>query len=173
VPPGTTSFYFRTRKALLLAIAERVSALDLADLSKMTELAHDDSAGYSGTLGLARLVILSGTEPYLTRSRARNELALMSTRDQDVQEVILASGARFTGLVRDVVSQWFAETNVSSEIVDQRATAVLLLIGGAMTSFVHGYPLVNDARHLNLMFQQVLAAGINLPETASSTGSPM
>ena len=32
VPDGTTSFYFRTRSALLLAVAERMAELDLATL---------------------------------------------------------------------------------------------------------------------------------------------
>lgn len=166
MPPGTTSYYFRTRKALLLGIAGRVAALDLADLSMMGELSRDDSAGYSGTLGLARLVILSGTEPYLTRSRARNELALMARQDPDVQEAMMESTARFAGLARDVVGQWFAGADVPAEIVDQRAITVLLLIGGAMTFSVYGFPLVDDALQLDLMLQQVLA-GTDLPGTAS------
>ena len=143
-----------------------MAALDLADLSMMAELSLDDSAGYSGTLGLARLVILSGTEPYLTRSRARNEVALMARQDPDVQEAMMESTARFAKLTRDVVGQWFAGADLPAETVDQRAITVLLLIGGAMTFSVYGYPLVNDAEQLDLMIRQVLA-GTDLPGTAS------
>lgn len=39
VPAGTTSFYFRTRKALLHAGATRLSELDVADFSLMAEIA--------------------------------------------------------------------------------------------------------------------------------------
>ncbi|PRC61581.1 TetR family transcriptional regulator, partial [Mycobacterium sp. ITM-2017-0098] len=38
MPDGTTSFYFRTRKALVQAIAERLTELDLADLSLLTSM---------------------------------------------------------------------------------------------------------------------------------------
>lgn len=41
VPDGTTSFYFRTRSALLRAVAERLAELDLADLQSVA----DDSDG--------------------------------------------------------------------------------------------------------------------------------
>jgi len=71
MPGGTTSCYFRTRDALLLGIAERLDGRDTGALSMLSELGDDGAAGYSGTLGLARLVMLSGTEPWLTRSRAR------------------------------------------------------------------------------------------------------
>lgn len=156
VPPGTTSYYFRTRKALLLGIAERLTALDLADLSMMSELARDDTACYSGTLGLARLVILSGTEPYLTRSRARTELALMAGRDPDVAQAMRKFGIQFTGLIREVVGQWHGGRDVPRETVDQQTTAVLLLVSGAMTSYTHGYALVDDAEQLDAMIRRVL-----------------
>src|ERR1700739_3733028 len=57
VPDGTSSFYFRTRAALLRAVAERVAELDLADL----QTAADSAAGHDGPSSsvLATLVIQS------------------------------------------------------------------------------------------------------------------
>ena len=48
VPRGTTSFYFRTRKALLLAIATRMAERDAADLSLMAEIADHESPHFAG-----------------------------------------------------------------------------------------------------------------------------
>ena len=74
VPAGTTSFYFRTRKALLHAVATRLNELDVADLSLMAELAGDQTTQFTGTAGLARIVMYVNTEPWLTRAKARYEL---------------------------------------------------------------------------------------------------
>src|ERR1700758_5185142 len=62
VPDGTTSFYFRTRSALLRAVAERLVELDLAALQSVADQAgRDDGASASN---LAKLVIQSGEEPH-------------------------------------------------------------------------------------------------------------
>src|ERR1700752_2816108 len=41
VPDGTTSFYFRTRSALLRAVAERLAELDLATLQSVADSANN------------------------------------------------------------------------------------------------------------------------------------
>src|ERR1700761_7493801 len=43
VPDGTTSFYFRTRDALLRAVAERLAALDLESLQAVADSADNPS----------------------------------------------------------------------------------------------------------------------------------
>src|ERR1700756_5757865 len=40
VPDGTTSFYFRTRSALLRAVAERLAELDLASLQSVADVSE-------------------------------------------------------------------------------------------------------------------------------------
>src|SRR6201982_4075974 len=44
VPDGTTSFYFRTRSALLRAVAERMVELDLAALQSVPDSANNPGA---------------------------------------------------------------------------------------------------------------------------------
>jgi AcrR family transcriptional regulator len=159
MPAGTTSYYFRTRKALWQAVADRVNALDTADLTLMSELAHSDDAGYSGTLGLARLVILSGTEPWLTRSRARQELALAGRYDADLEATLLGYVRHFYGLVREIIAQWHPPAEPpEAELLNEQATMVMTFIYGVMTSFVHGYPVIDDADHLDQQIQGVLHA---------------
>ena len=155
MPAGTASYYFRTRKALLKATAERVSELDEADLSMMTELAQGGDAQYSGTKGLAQLVILSGTEPWLTRTRARYELMLAARREPELTASMLQFGAKFYGLARDVIGQWHG-AQVDSTLIDEQALTVLTYVNGVMMTFVHGIPVVTDAEHLDRRIQAIL-----------------
>src|SRR5579875_540278 len=61
VPDGTTSFYFRTRSALLHAVAERMVELDLATLQRVADgAALEDGSSASA---LAKVVIQSGVDP--------------------------------------------------------------------------------------------------------------
>lgn len=157
MPAGTTSYYFRTRKALWQAIADRMNVLDTADLTMMSELAHSDDAGYSGTLGLARLVILSGTEPWLTRSRARHELTLAGRYDADLKATLLEYLLHFYSLVRDIIAQWHPPAEPpDAELFNEQATMVMTFLYGVMMSFVHGYPVIDDADHLDQLIQGVL-----------------
>ena len=155
MPPGTASYFFRTRKALLRATAERVSELDEADLSMMTELAEPYSAQYSGTKGLAQLVILSSTEPWLTRTRARYELMLAARREPELATSMLEFGAKFYGLARDVITKWH-EAPVDSAVIDEQAVTVLTYVNGVMMTFVHGFPVVSDADQLDRRIQAIL-----------------
>ena len=48
VPDGTTSFYFRTRSALLRAVAERMAELDLATLQAVADSRRPRGRGRRG-----------------------------------------------------------------------------------------------------------------------------
>lgn len=157
MPAGTSSYYFRTRKSLLQAAAERMTELDVADLSMMSELAHDETTGYSGTRGLAGLVMLSRNEPWLTRTRARYELLLAAHRDPDLNNAMLQFGIRFYGLARDVVAQWHHDDPPDDPAaIDDQAMLVLTFVNGVMMSFVHGYPVVSDAEQLDVRIRAIL-----------------
>ncbi|MDO3634525.1 TetR/AcrR family transcriptional regulator [Mycolicibacterium arseniciresistens] len=158
VPPGTTSFYFRTRKALLHAIAERVTELDIIDLSRMTELAGDAAAGYTGTIGLARLVVASNAEPFLTRSRARYELALQASREPELAAYLSHFASQITELTRQVIREWHgADAEPDDAALDEEVLMVLTCINGVMMSFVHGAPAVTDAEQLDRWLQTILS----------------
>ena len=91
VPDGTTSFYFRTRLALLRGVAERVAELDLADLR--SAVAPNGSTHSSASSELAKVVMRAGTEPWRSRTKARYELMLQASRDPElVDEVGLGAG---------------------------------------------------------------------------------
>ncbi|MGB3352053.1 MAG: TetR family transcriptional regulator [Mycobacterium sp.] len=157
VPAGTTSFYFRTRKALMHAIAERMAELDAADLSVLSELAKDTTTAYAGTAGLARLVMMSSTEPYLTRSRARYELVLQLSREPELAEAFVQFAAGFYSLAREVITQWYGpDTEPDPRVVEEQAVVLLTFINGVMMSFVIGAPVVSDAEQLDRWIQTIL-----------------
>lgn len=156
VPAGTTSYYFRTRKALLHAVAERLTELDVDDLSLMDEVSDQRGAGYSGTLGLANLVMLSGTEPYLTRTRARFEIILLGSQDADLAATVQSYGIRFYATARAVVARWYDDPTIPDAEIESRAVLVLTFVSGVMTSMVQGHPVVSDAAHLDRLIRQIL-----------------
>lgn len=157
VPAGTTSFYFRTRKALMHAMATRLAELDLADFSMMTELADHDTQ-FTGTAGLARIVMYVNSEPWLTRAKARYELALLAGRDRELAATLNESADRLYALARNVVTQWHpADRAPDPALIDDQATATLAFINGIMLTFVAGQPVVSDPEHLDRLIQGVIA----------------
>ncbi|AGP66646.1 hypothetical protein OEM_51110 [Mycobacterium intracellulare subsp. yongonense 05-1390] len=158
VPAGTTSFYFRTRKALVHAIATRLAELDVADFSMMAELAEDHASQFTGTAGLARIVMYVNSEPWLTRAKARYELALLAGRDPELAAALSESADRLYALARDVVTQWHHEGSAPDPaLVDDQAIATLAFINGIMLTFVAGQPAVDDPEHLDRLIQGVIA----------------
>jgi DNA-binding transcriptional regulator YbjK len=141
VPAGSTSFYFRTRRALLHAVAERLAELDVADFSLMTELAGSQSTQFTGTAGLARIVMYVNSEPWLTRAKARYELMLLASRDPEL-----------------LVTQWHpAGSTPDPALIEDQALATLTYINGVMMTFVAGQPVIDSAEHLDRLIQGVIA----------------
>ncbi len=158
MPAGTTSFYFRTRKALLHAVATRLNELDVADLSTMAELAGDRSTEFSGTAGLARIVMYAATEPWFTRAKARYELLLLASRDPELAATLNESAEGLYALARDVVARWHpAGSEPDPALIQDQAIATLTFINGVMMTFVSGRPAVDSAGHLDRLIQGVIA----------------
>jgi len=158
VPAGTTSFHFRTRKGLLHAVADRLTELDVGHLSLMTELADDRPTEFSGTAGLARIVMYVATEPWLTRAKARYELLLLASRDPELAATLNQSAEGFYALARDVVAQWHpADSTPALALIDDQAIATLTFINGVMMTFVSGRPVVDSSEHLDRLIRGVIA----------------
>jgi AcrR family transcriptional regulator len=158
VPPGTASFYFRTRKALLHAVATRLAERDVADFSLMAELADDPSTHFTGTAGLARIVMYVNSEPWLTRAKARYELVLLAGRDPELAAALSESADRLYGLARDVVTQWHpTESAPDPALIEDQATATLAFINGIMLTFVAGQAAVESDEQLDRLIQGVIA----------------
>jgi DNA-binding transcriptional regulator YbjK len=84
LPPGSTSYYFRTHAALLRAAAERLIELDASDLASLSEDIE----------GAADLVALWLAPERRTRALARLELLLAAAREPAL-EFVREARARF------------------------------------------------------------------------------
>jgi hypothetical protein len=101
--------------------------------------------------------MLSATEPWLTRTRARYELLLAAHHDPDLAATMVQFGIKFYDLARDVVTQWHPkDPPVDPAVVHEQAVVVLTYINGVMMSFVQGYPVVTDVDHLERLIQAIL-----------------
>ncbi len=150
LPDGTTSFYFRTRSALVNAAAARVAELDLKDLSAATA-DSGRSAGSSPASGLSNLVIRSASGARLLRTKARNELALQASRDADLDEALSRYNERFLALIRDVVVRLQPKGEPDGALVDEQAYAVMTFISGVMLAFNRGDHRIRTAAELEVL----------------------
>lgn len=100
LPAGSTSYYYRTREALLTAAADRLAQLDLA-------AAEDGNRGpqrpirpgrraVDGLLDLLTQLVHSQITGNRERTLARYELSLEAIRSPHIKRALTAIGARFT-----------------------------------------------------------------------------
>jgi DNA-binding transcriptional regulator YbjK len=89
LPEGSTSYYYRTRLALLVAVTERIARDDLAeapdeggmDLSNLDQIA-DLTAG----------IVAHWVGPGRDRMLARYEISLQASRQPELRETLTAAG---------------------------------------------------------------------------------
>jgi DNA-binding transcriptional regulator YbjK len=157
LPAGTASAYYRTRAALLHAIAARITDLDLTDLGTMTEKAGADVGASPGVAELASLVMVVAREPWLTRTRARFELALQASRDPILDEILQQTNSHFTALTRQAVTEWQDPGQPpDAALVDGQTVAILTFLDGVMMGFVRGMSAFHDQHHLARALQEII-----------------
>ncbi len=157
MPAGTTSAYYRTRKALLIGAAQRMSDLDAADLTRMAELTDSHDRRFSGTLGLATMIVMTGQPPWLTRTKARHELVALAGRDPDFAHTIGEIAERFEALQRALIIQWQpAGTDLDPALIEDQTFAVSRFISGVMGDFVRNGETTYDVAQLDSMIQAIL-----------------
>lgn len=102
VPAGSTSYYFRTRAALLNACLEDLVEQDLAELDVMQRLltAADPEVLAGAIADMVRHGLTAGRERHL----ARYELSLESLRRPEVAEVLQSGGRAIRLRVADVLA---------------------------------------------------------------------
>ncbi|MBX6751640.1 MAG: TetR family transcriptional regulator C-terminal domain-containing protein [Micromonosporaceae bacterium] len=101
VPEGSTSYYFRTRLALLVGVTERLLALDLADAAvalPVTALDLDTVAD------LATQIVAHWTGPGRDRMLARYEISLESVRHPELRARFLATGATLRTRIAETIA---------------------------------------------------------------------
>lgn len=163
---GTTSVYYRTRAALLEAIARRVVELDLSALRAAVETASDPDATAPSLL--AQAVARAGTEPHLTRAKARFELNLEATRNNDLARVLAPGQLEFVRLHQQVVAQLLASSSIGDAAIIQEVSIVTrTFLGGLLMRYVYGDLTITDPHDIDnklaAIAQGIIAA--NAPTT--------
>ncbi|OBH20492.1 TetR/AcrR family transcriptional regulator [Mycobacterium sp. E3247] len=171
VPDGTTSFYFRTRSALLRAVAERLAELDLADLQSVA----DDSDGRGDNPSPSRLsqvVIRSGNEPQLSRTRARYELAMQAARDPSLAAILQRATDEFTKLHREILVQLMPHgADLDPAVVEDLSNVTLTFINGLLLRFAHGDRIVGTPERLDGILSAIAAGILRSPHQGRLTES--
>jgi DNA-binding transcriptional regulator YbjK len=156
VPDGTTSFYFRTRSALLHAVAERMVELDLATLQAVADSAGIEAGASASTL--AKVVIQTGEEPQLTRTKARYELTLQATRDPAMAATLERATAAFTKLHHDIFVQLLPHgSELDPAVVDDLTNITLTFINGLLLRLAHGDRIIDSPEQLDGVLSAIVA----------------
>ncbi|HEX5253673.1 MAG TPA: TetR family transcriptional regulator C-terminal domain-containing protein [Mycobacterium sp.] len=158
VPDGTTSFYFRTRSALLRAAAERSAELDLAELQAVAD--SSDSGENRVPSRLSQVVIQAGSDPQLYRTRARYELTMQATRDPALAAILQQATDEFTKLHREILVQLMPHgAELDPAVVEDLSNVTLTFINGLLQRFAHGDRIIDSPEQLDGILSAI-AAGI-------------
>lgn len=95
LPEGSTSYYFRTRQALLQAVVERATEVDTAEMDVAS--LEDPQAAAATIAGVLEAWVTTGRE----RQVARFELALESTRRPELRAALVARQEVFRGALHE------------------------------------------------------------------------
>ena len=98
--PGSTSYYFRTREALLRAAAVRLADLDLAAAARLPQPRTRDALLHA----LAGMVRAQSGE-FRERTIARYQLSLEAGRYPEVHAALAAMAERFTAAAAELLGQ--------------------------------------------------------------------
>ncbi len=170
VPDGTTSFYFRTRSALLRAVAERLAELDLAELQSIADSsgpgAHDPSPSR-----LSQVVIQAGSDPRLYRTRARYELTMQATRDPALAAIFQQATDAFTKLHREILVQLMPHgAELDPAVVEDLSNVTLTFINGLLQRYAHGDRVVDSPEQLDGILSAIATGILKSSEKGRLTG---
>src|SRR6201999_975805 len=169
VPDGTTSFYFRTRSALLRGVAERLAELDLANLQSIADSAAERT-DHSLPSPLSVMVIQSGSEPQLSLTKARYELTSQAARDPGLAEILQQSTDAFTKLHRDILVQLMPHgAELEPAVVEDLSNITLTFINGLLQRFAHGDRIIDSPEQLDRILSAIAAGILKSPDKGRLT----
>ena len=154
LPDGTTSYYYRTRAALLRGVGKRVAEIDVANLQSVIDKPLDPLSPFAH---LARLTMMQADGPGLMLNRARHELLLGAVRDPDLAETSQDFVARINAMAQDAIAHLQPGTD-DPELLAAQTTAVTTFIAGVFTRLVSGDRTINDAQQLSRLLEAVATA---------------
>lgn len=169
VPDGTTSFYFRTRSALLRAVAERLAELDLERLQSIADSAGSTNDNPTPSL-LSQVVIQAGTEPQLSWTKARYELTMQAARDPAMAAILQQATDAFTKLHREILVQLMPRgAELESAVVEDLSNVTLTFINGLLMRAAHGDRIVETPEQLDAILTAIATGILKSPDRGGLT----
>lgn len=153
VPDGTTSYYYRTRAALLRGVGGRVAEIDVANVRSVTA---DDTRSDSPFGRLAQLTVMQATGDGLLLNRARLELVLAASRDPALAESTAESVAGMLEMTHEAVSTISPTDDAALRLA--QADAVSTFVGGVFVRFAAGDTTLADPDHLERLLSSLVFA---------------
>jgi DNA-binding transcriptional regulator YbjK len=169
VPDGTTSFYFRTRSALLRAVAERLADLDMATLQSAA--GGSDAPGKRPSPSrLSQVVIQAGIEPQLSLTKARYELTMQASRDPALAAILQQATDAFTKLHREILVQLMPHgADLDPAVVEDLSNVTLTFINGLLMRAAHGDRIIDSAEQLDGILSAIAAGILKSPNKGRLT----
>jgi DNA-binding transcriptional regulator YbjK len=154
VPEGTTSYYYRTRAALLRGVAKRIAEIDVTNLQSVIDEPVDPLSPFAH---LAELTMLQAEGPGLMLNRARHELLLGAVRDPDLAEMSQAFVQRINAMAHEAIAHLQPGID-DPALLDAQTTAVTTFIAGVFARLVGGDRAVYSAEQLARLLKTVVTA---------------
>jgi|1186.fasta_scaffold253661_1 AcrR family transcriptional regulator len=164
LPPGSTSYYFRTRAALVGAVVARLAELDAADAA----LAQPAAGQITGTGQLAEaLEYLLNTllTTGRTRTRARFHLATEALHNNEVRDALTRHGEQF----RAATSRMLAALGFPDP--PRQGRALVAICDGLAFESVTRNPPAPTREQIRATLAEVLD-GMRASPPPPATGSP-
>jgi DNA-binding transcriptional regulator YbjK len=154
VPDGTTSYYYRTREALLRGVGQRVADIDLANIASVTAESTRTESAFGR---LAQLVVEQAGGQGLLLNKARLELMLAAVRDPELTDRATVLAARGVALTLEAIDA-VAPRSDDPELREAQSVAVMTFISGLFTNFAAGDRTLADAERLERLFHAIVTA---------------
>lgn len=156
VPDGTTSFYYRTRSALLHGVADQIVGYDVEAFAE----AFKGQAQLDGQAILAMLaeqMIRIREEPSLSRTRARLELTMLAKRDADLATGFQEVFERYRSLAeRLVIGMQPAQTPLDRALVAEQGSVLMTFLSGMVFGFANGATQPATRDHIQSQIRAVI-----------------
>ncbi len=154
VPEGTTSYYYRTRAALLRGVGTRIAEIDVANLQSVIDEPLDPLSPFAH---LAELTMMQADGPGLMLNRARHELVLGAVRDPGLAETSQTFVARINAMAHEAIAHLQPGID-DPALLDAQTTAVTTFIVGVFTRLVGGDRTIRNAEQLTGLLEAVATA---------------
>lgn len=136
VADGTTSFYYRTRTALLHGVADQLTRYDAEAFAD----AFGDASHFSGDAlagRLARQILSIREEPQRSRTRARLELTMLARCDADLASGFQQMDESFRALAERLVTAIQAENALDPAWCDEQVSVLLAFLMGLVFAYAN------------------------------------